>query len=158
MAEPSDSRANDAGAELRELGRSLSALELVRENFDDPRHEWRRVFAEVLGTFFLVLVGAGGGVVDAVSHGAIGRGASVTGPGLMVLAIILFMGAVSGAHLNPAVTLGFALRGDFPWRRVPGYILAELMGSTLAVLLLWAMFGKVGSLGATEPGPGITDV
>jgi aquaporin Z len=65
----------------------------------------------------------------------------------MVTAIILFMGAVSGAHLNPAVTLGFALRGDFPWRRVPGYILAELLGSTLAVLLLWAMFGKVGSLG-----------
>jgi aquaporin Z len=75
----------------------------------------------------------------------------------MVLAIILFMGAVSGAHLNPAVTLGFALRGDFPWRRVPGYIIAELLGSTLAVLLLWAMFGKVGSLGATEPGPGISD-
>jgi aquaporin Z len=75
----------------------------------------------------------------------------------MVLAIILFMGAVSGAHLNPAVTLGFALRGDFPWRRVPGYIVAELLGSTLAVLLLWAMFGKVGSLGATEPGPGISD-
>ncbi len=68
------------------------------------------------------------------------------------------MGAVSGAHLNPAVTLGFALRGDFPWRRVPGYIIAELLGSTLAVLLLWAMFGKVGSLGATEPGAGITDV
>jgi aquaporin Z len=103
-------------------------------------------------------VGAGGGVVDAVSHGAIGRGASVTAPGLMVMAIILFMGAVSGAHLNPAVTLGFALRGDFPWRRVPGYILAELLGSTLAVLLLWGMFGKVGSLGATEPGAGISDV
>src|SRR4029453_5943292 len=52
----------------------------------------------------------------------------------------------------------FALRGDFPWRRVPGYIIAELLGSTLAVLFLWAMFGKAGSLGATEPGAGITDV
>jgi aquaporin Z len=158
MAQPSSSRGSDVGTELREIGRGLSALELVRQNFDDPRQEWRRLFAEVLGTFFLVLVGAGGGVVDAVSHGAIGRAASVTAPGLMVLAIILFMGAVSGAHLNPAVTLGFALRGDFPWRRVPGYILAELLGSTLAVLVLWAMFGKVGSLGATEPGPGITDL
>ena len=157
MAEPSASEAGGVGAELRTLGRSLTALELVKQNFDDPRQEWRRLFAEVLGTFFLVLVGAGGGVVDAVSNGAIGRGASVTAPGLMVLAIILFMGAVSGAHLNPAVTLGFALRGDFPWRRVPGYIIAELLGSTLAVLLLWAMFGKVGSLGATEPGPGISD-
>jgi aquaporin Z len=157
MAEPSTSRASGVEAELREVGRSLTALELVRENFDDPRQEWRRLFAEVLGTFFLVLVGAGGGVVDAVSDGAIGRAASVTAPGLMVMAIILFMGAVSGAHLNPAVTLGFAVRGDFPWRRVPGYIVAELLGSTLAVLVLWAMFGKVGSLGATEPGPGISD-
>jgi aquaporin Z len=158
MAEPSAGESGGVGAELRELGHGLSALELARENFDDPRQEWRRLFAEILGTFFLVLVGAGGGVVDAVSNGAIGRGASVTAPGLMVMAIILFMGAISGAHLNPAVTLGFALRGDFPWRRVPGYIVAELLGATLAVLVLWAMFGKVGSLGATEPGAGISDV
>jgi aquaporin Z len=158
MTEGSGSRSDNVGVEARGLGRGLAELEFVKSNFDDPRHEWRRLFAEVLGTFFLVLVGAGGGVVDAVSDGAIGRGASVTAPGLMVLAIILFMGAVSGAHLNPAVTLGFALRGDFPWRRVPGYIIAELLGSTLAVLFLWAMFGKVGSLGATEPGAGITDV
>ena len=157
MAEPSTGEAGGVRAELREVSAGLSELEFVKRNFDDPRHEWRRLFAEVLGTFFLVLVGAGGGVVDAVSQGAIGRGAGVTAPGLMVLAIILFMGAVSGAHLNPAVTLGFALRGDFPWRRVPGYIVAELLGSTLAVLVLWAMFGKVGSLGATEPGPGISD-
>jgi aquaporin Z len=158
MAQPSSSGASGIGAELREIGAGLSALELVRQNFDDPRQEWRRLFAEVLGTFLLVLAGAGAGVVDAVSHGAVGRGASVTAPGLMVMAVILFMGAVSGAHLNPAVTLGFAVRGDFPWRRVPGYVLAELLGSTLAVLLLWAMFGKVGSLGATEPGAGISDL
>ena len=157
MAEPSSSRVGGVEAELREVGRGLSALEMVKKNFDDPKQEWRRLFAEILGTFFLVLVGAGGGVVDAVSNGAIGRGASVTAPGLMVLAIILLMGAVSGAHLNPAVTLGFALRGDFPWRRVPGYLVAELLGATLAVLLLRAMFGEVGSLGATEPGPGISD-
>jgi aquaporin Z len=158
MAEGSESRSGSVGAEVQGVGHGLSELEFVKRNFDDPRHEWRRLFAEVLGTFLLVLVGAGGGVVDAVSNGAIGRGASVTAPGLMVMAIILFMGAVSGAHLNPAVTLGFALRGDFPWRRVPGYLVAELLGSTLAVLVLWAMFGKVGSLGATEPGPGISDV
>ena len=90
--------------------------------FDDPALEWRRLFSEFLGTFFLVLVGAGGAVVDASSDGAIGRAASVTAPGLLVLGVILYMGAVSGAHLNPAVTLSFALRGDFPWRRVPGYI------------------------------------
>jgi aquaporin Z len=127
-------------------------------DFDDPKHEWRRLFAEVFGTFLLVLVGAGGGVVNAFSHGAIGRAAEVTAPGLMVLAIILFMGAVSGAHLNPAVSIAFAARGDFPWRRVPGYIIAQLLGATLACLLLWALFGKIGMLGATEPGPGMSDV
>jgi len=145
-------------AELRLLGRGLSELELARKNFDNPRLEWRRLFAEVLGTFFLVLVGAGGGVVNAVSDGQISRATAVTAPGLMVMAIILFMGAVSGAHLNPAVTLGFALRGDFPWRRVPGYIVAELVGATLGVLFLRVAFGEVGSLGATEPGAGISDL
>jgi aquaporin Z len=92
MTEGSESPSGGVGAELREYGKGLSQLEFVRQNFDDPRNEWRRLFAEVLGTFFLVLVGAGGGVVDAVSDGAIGRGASVTAPGLMVMAIILFMG------------------------------------------------------------------
>src|SRR5215204_1985267 len=157
MAEPSSGRSSGVGAEARSFGRGLSELEFVRRNFDDPSHEWRRLFAEVLGTFFLVLVGAGGGVVDAVSEGAIGRGASVTAPGLMVMAIILFMGAVSGAHLNPAVTLAFTLRGDFPWRRVPGYILVQLAGATFACLFLWAVLGKLGDLGATEPGAGISD-
>ena len=136
----------------------LASLEFTRKNFDNPALEWRRLFSEVLGTFLLVLVGAGGGVVNAVSNGAISRTAGVTAPGLMVLAIILFMGAISGAHLNPAVSIAFATRGDFPWWRVPGYIIAQLVGSTLAVLLLWAMFGKVGMLGATEPGPGISDL
>ena len=62
----------------------------------------------------------------------ISRTAAVTAPALMVLAVILFMGKVSGAHLNPAVSLAFAARGDFPWRRVPGYIVVQLIGATLA--------------------------
>jgi aquaporin Z len=126
-------------------------------NFDDPKLEWRRLFSELLGTFFLVLVGAGGAVVNATSHGSISRAAAVAAPGLMVMAIILFMGAVSGAHLNPAVTLAFSVRGDFPWRRVPGYIVVQLAAASLACLFLWAVLGKVGMLGATEPGPGIAD-
>lgn len=126
--------------------------------FDDPKNEWRRLFAEVFGTFLLVLVAAGGGVVDAFSNGAIGRAAVVTAPGLMVLAIVLFMGTISGAHLNPAVSIAFAARGDFPWRRVPGYIIAQLVGAILASLVLRAMFGKVGMLGATEPGAGVSDL
>src|SRR3954467_1124587 len=126
--------------------------------FDDAKYEWRRLFSELLGTFLLVLAGAGGAVVNAQSGGQISRTAAVTAPALTVLAVILFMGAVSGAHLNPAVSLGFAARGDFPWRRVPGYIVVQLLGATLACLFLWAMFGKVGMLGATEPGPGFTGV
>jgi len=66
----------------------------------------------------------------------------VTAPGLTVMAMILFMGAVpvhgcrSGAHFNPVVSVGFAMRGDFPWKRVPGYLVAQLIGSILAVLFL----------------------
>jgi aquaporin Z len=137
---------------------SLWRFRVNRAEFDDPRLEWRRLFSEAFGTFFLVSVAAGAGVVSAVSSGAIGRDAAVIAPGLMVMAIILFMGSVSGAHLNPAVSIGFAARGDFPWKRVPGYIAAQLLGATIACLFLWLMFGRVGMMGATEPGPGISDL
>jgi aquaporin Z len=119
--------------------------------------ESRRLVAEVFGTFLLVLAGAGAAVVGAASHGAISRSAAMAAPGLMVMAIILFMGNVSGAHLNPAVTFAFALRRDFPWNRVPGYVVAQLAGAVLACSFLWLVFGKVGLLGATEPGAGISD-
>lgn len=126
--------------------------------FDPVLVEVRRLFAELLGTFFLVLAGAGSAVVGAKTHTDMGRAAGVTAPALTVMAIILFMGRVSGAHLNPAVTIGFTARGDFPWRRAPGYILAQLLGATLACLFLWVALGKLGMLGATEPGPGISDL
>jgi aquaporin Z len=123
-----------------------------REEFEDPSLEYRRLFSEMLGTFMLVLVAAGGGLLH--GKGQVSLAAAVVAPGLMVLAIILFMGAVSGAHLNPVVSLAFAIRGDFPWRRVPGYIITQLVGATLACLFLLAVFGNVEHLGATLPGPG----
>src|SRR6202161_3305914 len=135
--------------------RSRHLLELEfgdRKDFDDPSQEWRRLFSELLGTFMLVLVAAGGGILH--GQGQISLAAAVVAPGLMVMAIILFMGAVSGAHLTPAVSLAFALRGDFPWRRVPGYIVVQLIGATLACLFLRLVFGNVEHLGATLPGPG----
>ena len=108
-----------AGFPLAPRARHLLTLEFGdRKDFDDPRLEWRRLFSELLGTFFLVLVAAGGGMLH--GKGQISLAAAVVAPGLMVMAIILFMGAISGAHLNPAVSLAFALRGDFPWKRVPG--------------------------------------
>ena len=114
--------------------RALLAVEFPGlDDFDDPKLEFRRLFSELFGTFLLVLVGAGAGVVDAKSHGAISRSAAVAAPGLMVMTIIFFMGAVSGAHLNPAVTLAFSLRKNFPWRRVPGYLLAQLAQATKAL-------------------------
>src|SRR5271165_3239546 len=123
-----------------------------RADFDDPRKAWRRLFSELLGTFALVLAAAGGGLLHA--KGQISLAAAVVAPGLMVTAIILFMGAVSGAHLNPAVSLAFALRGDFPWKRAPGYIIIQLIGATLACLFLRWVFGNTEHLGATLPGPG----
>ena len=73
------------------------------------------------------------------------------------MAIIYFMGVVSGAHLNPAVTLAFAVRRNFPWKRVPGYIMGQLTGGIGAAIFLRVMFGMVGALGATLPGSGVTD-
>ncbi len=125
-------------------------------DFDDRRYEWRRLFSEVFGTFLLVLAGAGAPIVQEESGGSIGRVAAVTAPALTVLAVILFMGAVSGAHLNPVVSAAFAMRSDFAWGRVPGYVAAQLIGGVLAALLLRGVFGDAAHLGATLPGPGFT--
>ena len=156
MATPEDHVAREEAPGLGLLNprsRHLLALEFGSEaQFDDPRLEWRRLFSELLGTFMLVLVAAGGGILH--GEGQISLAAAVVAPGLMVMAIILFMGAVSGAHLNPAVSLAFALRRDFPWKRVPGYIVIQLAGATLACLFLDAVLGDVQHLGATLPGPG----
>jgi aquaporin Z len=124
-------------------------------DFLDSSLEWRRLFAETWGTFLLVVVAAGGGVVAAKSGGAVTLGMMVVAPGLMVMAIIYFMGTVSGAHLNPAVTFAFAMRRNFPWRRAPGYVLAQVIGGVAAALFLRAMFGTIGALGATVPGSGV---
>jgi aquaporin Z len=124
------------------------------EDFHDPKQEWRRLFSEALGTFFLVLVAAGGGMMGQAFPNTIARSAAVTAPGLMVMAIIMFMGKVSGAHLNPAVSLAFAARGDFPWRRVPGYIVVQLLGATLAALFLQAVIDVSASYGSNYPATG----
>jgi aquaporin Z len=147
--------AHRAAVALRSLGHPNSITRAT--DFWDDRYEGRRLFSELLGTFFLVLVAVGGGMVNARFGGqAVPYGARVVAPALMVMAIILFMGAVSGAHLNPAVSIAFAVRGDFPWKRVPMYLVAQFLGAVLATLLLWALLGKQGSAGLTLPGHGIS--
>jgi aquaporin Z len=150
-----DATIQRAAVVLRSLGEPNS---VVRQfDFWDDSYEGRRLFSELLGTFFLVLVAVGADMVNARFGGsAVPYAARVVAPALMVVAIILFMGTVSGAHLNPAVSIGFALRGDFPWRRVPAYIVAQFIGAALAALLLWGLIGKQGSAGLTLPGSGIS--
>src|SRR6476619_2718715 len=126
----------------------------ILKDFQDPSQEWRRLFSELLGTFFLVLVAAGAGMMGQEFPNTITRTAAVTAPGLMVLAIILFMGKVSGAHLNPAVSVAFSLRGNFPWRRVPGYIVVQLVGATLAALFLHAVVNVSAKFGSNYPAAG----
>ena len=140
------------------LGPTMRSLEEIQREFRNPSLEGRRLFGEVFGTFLLVLVAAGGPMASAVTGVDVGLSALVVAPGLMVMVIILFMGATSGAHLNPAVTIAFAARGDFPWRRVPGYILAQAIGALFACATLVALFGNVGMVGATEPSGGVSDV
>jgi aquaporin Z len=140
---------------LSELPKSV--VERVTD-FNNPKQEWRRLFSEVMGTFLLLLVAAGAGMMNAAFGDPISRTAAVVAPGLMVMAMILFMGRVSGAHFNPAVSIAFALRGDFPWRRVPGYIVAQFIGAVLAVLFLQAVIDVSASNGATYPAQSATDL
>ncbi|HLK45506.1 MAG TPA: aquaporin [Acidimicrobiales bacterium] len=123
-------------------------------DFEDPRREGRRLFAELIGTFLLVLVAAGAPMMDTAFPHTVSRTSAVVAPGLMVLAIILFMGRVSGAHLNPAVSVAFALRRDFPWSRVPGYVVVQLAGATLAALFLRGVLHVSASHGSNYPAPG----
>lgn len=124
-----------------------------RTNPHDPSKWWARLFTEAFGTFVLTLVAAGPSVISAATGVTISQPAAVVAPGLVVMALIYTVGDVSGAHFNPIVTLAFAVRQDFPWRRVPGYMAVQFVGAILAAALLRALFGNVGHLGATLPSP-----
>ncbi|MCC3158673.1 aquaporin [Hymenobacter sp. 15J16-1T3B] len=109
------------------------------------------LLAEFLATAFLLFLGTGAPVVDALSGGAIGHGGVAAAFGLVVTVLIYTFGDVSGAHMNPAVTLAFAAAGRFPWRRVPGYVLAQTLGALAGSGLLRLLFPTVRTLGPTLP-------
>jgi aquaporin Z len=111
----------------------------------------RKLVAECFGTFALVFAGTGAIVVDATSGGQVTHvGVSLTF-GLVVLAMIYAVGDVSGAHLNPAVTLGFVIAGRFPRRQAIPYVVAQTAGAFLASGLLRVCFPSESALGATVP-------
>ncbi len=115
------------------------------------RKAFRNALAECLGTFMLVFAGAGAIVINDTSQGAIGHLGIALTFGLVVLAVIYTFGEVSGAHINPAVTLGFWLAGRFPGYRVFPYMAAQLAGAAAAAGLLAFLFPQHRSLGATFP-------
>jgi aquaporin Z len=117
-------------------------------------HAGRRFGGEALGTFFLVLIGPGAVMVDARSGGALGPVGISLAFGFAVLAMVYAFGPISGAHINPAVTLAFWSVGRFPRRDVPLYIVAQCAGAIGAAFVLRAVLGPVGHLGATIPAIG----
>lgn len=114
----------------------------------------KRYFAESLGTFAMVFCGTGAMTINEITHGSIGHvGIAITW-GLIVMAMIYAFGEISGAHFNPAVTIGFAFSKKFAWSEVPKYILAQILGAILASALLYFLFSESQFLGETTPAAG----
>ncbi len=111
----------------------------------------RALAAEGVGTFSLVFAGTGAVVIDAATGGGVSHVGIGLTFGLVIMVMIYAVGHISGAHFNPAVTLAFAVGRHFPWRLVPQYWDAQLLGGTLASGLWLGMFGRTAHLGATLP-------
>lgn len=111
----------------------------------------RRYVAEFVGTFALVFAGTGAVVINQLSGGAVTHVGVALTFGLVIMVMIYAVGDVSGAHFNPAVTIGFALSRRLPPREVVPYVIAQLLGALVASGALRVMFGNVAALGATLP-------
>jgi aquaporin Z len=131
---------------------------LMRFEVDTLRSRplWIRLIIEFIGTFILVTVAAGAGVINHyVGGGPISRTAAVIAPGAVVMAMIYAWGPLSGLHINPAVTFAFTTRGVFPPKWVVPYWVVQFAGAICAALFLQLMFGDVaagGNYPITTPG------
>ena len=110
----------------------------------------RRCVAELLGTFILIVCGCGACVVNDQTGALTHPGIALVW-GLVVLALIYALGDLSGCHINPAVTFGFAVSGRFPWREVVPYVAAQVVGAFAAAVLLKTLFPTNLKLGSTIP-------
>jgi aquaporin Z len=117
---------------------------------DKERPAWSRLGAELFGTFALTFT-ACAIEIAAAAHPEISHAERAFAPALMVLAIIYAVSDVSGAHINPAVTLAFTLRRVFDWRRLPGYWAAQLGGALAGAGLARSLLGGAAAGGATLP-------
>ena len=112
----------------------------------------KRLISEIIATFALVFCGTGAMVINDFTGGTVTHvGVAITF-GLIVMGMIYAFGDISGAHMNPAVTIGFAYAKKFPWKEVPAYVLAQLIGAFLASGILLYLFPESETLGATLPG------
>ena len=112
--------------------------------------DWRRFAAEAIGTFALVAVGPGAAMVSAATH-AFGHIGVALAFGLVIVFVVASTGHLGGAHINPAVTVGFWSVGRFPGSQVLPYVLSQCIGATAAAFVLRWILGPVGGLGATLP-------
>ncbi len=111
----------------------------------------RKYLAETIGTFAMIFCGCGAMTINEVTNGSITHVGVAAVWGLIVMAMIYTFGATSGAHFNPAVSIGFAVAKKFAWKEVPKYFTAQLIGAVLAIGLLWYLFPESQFLGESTP-------
>ncbi|HEY7917299.1 MAG TPA: aquaporin [Acidimicrobiales bacterium] len=150
MTEATTTTTADGASDQKVTAEQIGTRYLIRFQEDTLRHRplWIRVIIEFLGTFVLVTVAAGSGVINHYAGGEpISRTAAVIAPGAVVMAMIYALGPLSGLHINPAVTLAFTARGVFKAAWVIPYLVVQLAGAVAAALFLQGMFGQVSSGG-----------
>ena len=114
----------------------------------------KRYLSEVIGTFTMIFCGCGAMAINEITNGSITHPGVAATWGLIVMAMIYAFGDISGAHFNPAVTVGFALAKKFKWKDVPTYIIAQSIGAFMACAILWHLFPQSTTLGSSLPADG----